>query len=434
MEAGMRALLLLVVSLAQIVGLDANRRHLDPPGASSIHCNSSHAHSSLGHETVPWCIPRGYEVTKPPFLYKPPGEQKMNLSFTFSIREISEVKDSDQVLKIPMYFTVAWEENRLMVDPEHRSWADDSTGPMDETTEEAETLEQLWRPNLEIYGLEEFTNHKILGQMAGLRITKNKWVKYDTKVTIEISCQMDFSQYPFDRHVCFFQVGSYFYNKNSMMCTSELFDPSSESDFKERSIQHHVTFRNLSEGKGTVRLNSGEYAACGFEVLLTRKHEPLVYQVYIPCILFVTVSWISFIIDPKVVPGRMSLLVILFLVIINVFNDAKSGAPAAASSKLNAIDRYIVICIFSIFSAIIEYAIILSMLTLRPDKSLESHYSLSAGEGYTPTIKDRLLFLVYHPRILDVISISCFSSFFITFNIYYWFIADYTTTATSSIR
>merc|ERR1719242_1227256 len=120
----------------------------------------------------------------------------MNLSFTFSIREISEVKDSDQVLKIPMYFTVAWEENRLMVDSEHRSWADDSTGPMDETTEEAETLEQLWRPNLEIYGLEEFTNHKILGQMA-------------------------VSQYPFDRHICFFQVGSYFYNKNSMMCTSE---------------------------------------------------------------------------------------------------------------------------------------------------------------------------------------------------------------------
>ena len=30
-----------VVCLAQIVGLDANRRHSDPTGASSIHCNSS---------------------------------------------------------------------------------------------------------------------------------------------------------------------------------------------------------------------------------------------------------------------------------------------------------------------------------------------------------------------------------------------------------
>ena len=43
-----------------------------------------------------------------------------------------------------------------------------------------------------------------------------------------------------------------------MLCTSELFDPRSESDFLERSIQHHVTFRNLSAGKETVRLNSGE--------------------------------------------------------------------------------------------------------------------------------------------------------------------------------
>ena len=89
---------------------------------------------------------------------------------------------------------------------------------------------------------------------------------------------------------CMIYIYLDFYNKNSMMCTSELFDPSSESDFKERSIQvrnqsmvllvhqnnkirihlsiviptifqHHVTFRNLSEGKGTVRLNSG-YHRC----------------------------------------------------------------------------------------------------------------------------------------------------------------------------
>lgn len=40
---------------------------------------------------------------------KPEGDQKMNLHFTFSVREISEIRDSDQVLKIPMYFTVTWE-------------------------------------------------------------------------------------------------------------------------------------------------------------------------------------------------------------------------------------------------------------------------------------------------------------------------------------
>ena len=139
----------------------------------------------------------------------------MNLVFGFTIREVSEVKDSDQVLTIPMYLSVHWivskvqptfiifeilvetQENRLVIDPNHRSWKDNSTGPTNETTEEAEvyysdrficnttlflqTLKNLWKPNLEIYGLEAFTNHKILGDMAGLRITKGKAVKYDIK-------------------------------------------------------------------------------------------------------------------------------------------------------------------------------------------------------------------------------------------------------------
>ena len=77
----------------------------------------------------------------------------MNLHFTFSIREISQVRDSEQRLKIPMYFSVEWEvreggreltmyycrqEVRLTVNTNHTSWEDDSTGPKGENTEEAE--------------------------------------------------------------------------------------------------------------------------------------------------------------------------------------------------------------------------------------------------------------------------------------------------------
>ena len=44
-----------------------------------------------------------------------------------------------------------------------------------------QTIKELWKPNLEIYGLEHYETHKILGQMAGLRVTKQKRIKYDTK-------------------------------------------------------------------------------------------------------------------------------------------------------------------------------------------------------------------------------------------------------------
>jgi hypothetical protein len=36
--------------------------------------------------------------------------------------------------------------------------------------------------------------------------------------------------------------------------------------------------------------------------------------------LFVIVSWISFLIPMDVIPGRMALLVTLFLVLVNIFN------------------------------------------------------------------------------------------------------------------
>ena len=190
------------------------------------------------------------------------------------------------------------------------------------STEDAETLKLLWKPNLEIYGLQEFKKHNILSEMAGLRVSRSKRIIFDIKATIVVSCQMSFNDYPFDGHTCYFQVGSYFYDKNSMTCTSDFHDPKS-SNIQERNLQYHIRFRDLRKSRGVVRLHSGNYAACGFEVILQRKHEPLIYQVgafvlpkneklslttplhkyfqvYIPCSLFVFVSWISFIIDPKV--------------------------------------------------------------------------------------------------------------------------------------
>ena len=53
----------------------------------------------------------------------------------------------------------------------------------------------------------------------------------------------------------------------------------------------------------------------------------LYVQVYLPSAMFVIVSWVSFLVKPEVVPGRMAMLVTLFLVLINIFNSVRSVAP-----------------------------------------------------------------------------------------------------------
>ena len=47
--------------------------------------------------------------------------------------------------------------------------------------------------------------------------------------------------------------------------------------------------------------------------------------------LFVIVSWISFLIPMDVIPGRMALLVTLFLVLVNIFNTVTTNTPKVRS-------------------------------------------------------------------------------------------------------
>ena len=83
----------------------------------------------------------------------------------------------------------------------------------------------------------------------------------------------------------------------------------------------------------------------------------MIFQIYLPCVLFVAVSWVSFLIRPTMVPGRMAMLVTLFLVLVNIFNTVRSHAPTASSSTLNAIDTYLVMSILMVFLALAEYAL-----------------------------------------------------------------------------
>ena len=69
------------------------------------------------------------------------------------------------------------------------------------------------------------------------------------------------------------------------------------------------------------------------------------------------VSWVSFIIKPELVPGRMGLLVMIFLILITTFDDVKDKAPT--SKTLNEVDLYLLVCIGMVFFALLEYSIVL---------------------------------------------------------------------------
>jgi len=308
-----------------------------------------------------WCLPQDYNQEKHPFTYFHLVNKSLpwDYAFRFVIEEISKINDKSQTMSISMYFAVSWREPRLQINESATEWTEDRTGPLNQVNESPEIRKNIWYPELEIYGLDTFGHQRVLKEMSGVRIIKNKTITYELGVRITISCRMNFDDYPLDAHTCLFQVGSYYDTHETVTCSSFfIYDLE-----RQRSLQHFIQIERLPDDFKVLELPSGIYAACGFQVRLQRKQMQFLVQVYLPSFMFVIVSWVSFLIKPEVVPGRMALLVTLFLVLINIFNSVRENAPI--SSRLNAIDLYLVVCIFLVFGALMEYAVILLMLKKR---------------------------------------------------------------------
>ena len=77
------------------------------------------------------------------------------------------------------------------------------------------------------------------------------------------------------------------------------------------------------------KIATGNYSVAGFELTLSRKTMHYIITCYLPSGMFVVVSWISFLVPPDIVPGRMTLLVTVFLVLINIFNTITTNIPKA---------------------------------------------------------------------------------------------------------
>ena len=86
------------------------------------------------------------------------------------------------------------------------------------------------------------------------------------------------------------------------------------------------------------------------------------YIYYLPSGLFVIVSWVSFLIPPEVVPGRMALLVTLFLVLVNIFNTINNISPNVEG--MTAISMWMIACIFFVFGSLMAYATLLYFLSV----------------------------------------------------------------------
>ena len=202
---------------------------------------------------------------------------------------------------------------------------------------------------------------------------------------------MKFNSFPMDIQVCKFQVGSFNYDNSKLIFANHML-PDAKTAVKS-ILDYDIDIKELAPDETHYVALNMNYSVAGFEMTLTRKMSFYVITYYLPSGLFVLVSWISFLVNPEVIPGRMTLLVIIFLVLINMFNTIQSNSPTAEG--ITAIESWVIACIIFVFGALCEYAMILFFIKLsilRREQAMERGIKtlvLLDNNGTSPSTKRR---------------------------------------------
>ena len=323
-----------------------------------------------------WCLLKGYNKELAPWNVHEPTNSNLPwfYFFGFGIVDIHRVDDHAQTVTLEMFFKIKWYEPRILVNVTSPKWNKQAmrVDGEDYFAIPISQMKAFWIPDVEIRRLKKYIPKEVLTPAASFRTNGNGLLRYVAKVELILSCQMDFRRYPFDSHVCMSQQGSFYYTKDIVDCNATLY----REEEKQQSLQYTVKIMDLPADYQTTKSHGVLWATCGFQMVFERKQTQIVCEVYLTSVLLVVVSWVSFIIHPSIVAGRIGLLVTVFLVLINIFIGAKRNAPPS-SGFLNALDIFLLGCVGHVFVAILEYAIVLIRYFRKHDTTFETEPILS---------------------------------------------------------
>jgi hypothetical protein len=99
------------------------------------------------------------------------------------------------------------------------------------------------------------------------------------------------------------------------------------------------------------------------QFVLKRDIGYFLIQVYVPSMLIVILSWVSFWINVDASPARVSLGLLTVLTTTTMSGGARASLPKV--SYIKAIDIWMISCLVFVFSSLIEYAVV-NVLARRP--------------------------------------------------------------------
>ncbi|MGH0126585.1 UNVERIFIED_CONTAM: hypothetical protein FKN15_076185 [Acipenser sinensis] len=174
------------------------------------------------------------------------------------------------------------------------------------------------------------------------------------RLTVQAECPMHLEDFPMDAHACPLKFGSYAYTTSEVTYIWTRNATESVVVAEDGSRLNQYDLLGQTVGQETIKSSTGEYTVMTAHFHLKRKIGYFVIQTYLPCIMTVILSQVSFWLNRESVPARTVFGVTTVLTMTTLSISARNSLPKVAYAT--AMDWFIAVCYAFVFSALIEFA------------------------------------------------------------------------------
>lgn len=152
--------------------------------------------------------------------------------------------------------------------------------------------------------------------------------RYSSRVNFDVACTMDFHRFPLDKQNCEIKFESFGYTTDQMRLQ---WDSSSSTVNANMSLDQFEPLVTFQDSYAT-DYYAKSYPGVILRISLQRKLAYHLTQTFIPSLLFVSLAWLSLLIDPSAVPGRVSMVMMTLLTIMHMFSSVRRNTPKVFST------------------------------------------------------------------------------------------------------
>ncbi|PIO68871.1 Cation transporter family protein [Teladorsagia circumcincta] len=289
---------------------------------------------------------------------RPPTENEthpLEVKLGMYLESLGNFRSSEMSFDADIYVYMSWKDIRLAHNFSDYVLINDD-----------KMRKQIWLPDLYFANARQAHFQEVTVPNFNMFISPDGTVAYSLRCTLTVACNLDLRFYPMDSQMCSIRVLSYAYIAKQVNVT--WFDSNPIRSNPEIGLpEFMITAVAKSYCNGTYRyaLMPNSYKLDNFSCLegnlyLSRSIGYNLVQSYIPTGLIVMISWVSFWIDRRAVPARVTLSFTTLVSLTTLGNGLRFGLPQV--SYVKAIDLWYGACMLFVFSALLEFAIINSYM------------------------------------------------------------------------